>query len=160
MDGRDKPGHDDRADKPFIVAPLERRRARWLFLALLFGFLFASAAHADLRVCNKTGAMVNLAVGVNVGGNFATEGWWTVTPGSCATPVRGPLKSRYVYLYAIDINAVDVTKGKAPMCVDSGKFRFSSITDCWRRGLQAANFVEIDTLDASDWTTFLAEPGK
>ena len=120
----------------------------------------AAPARADWRVCNKTGALVNLAVGATAGQDFATEGWWTVTPGSCATPIRGALKGRFLYLYAVDINAVDVTKGAVSMCIDSGKFRVVGIEDCWRRGLQAANFVEIDTLDAAEWTTLLTEPGK
>jgi uncharacterized membrane protein len=113
-----------------------------------------------LRVCNKTRALVNLAVGASAGQDFFTEGWWTVTPGSCATPIRGALQGRFIYLYATDIDSVDLLAGKVSMCVETGKFKISGIGDCWRRGLQAVDFAEIDTLDASDWTTFLAEPGK
>ena len=32
--------------------------------------------------------------------------------------------------------------------------------NCWRRGLQAVTFAEIDTLDSTDWTTFLTDPRK
>jgi len=64
-------------------------------------------ASADLRVCNNTKALINFAVGVNAGADFSTEGWWTVTPGSCATPIKGPLTARFVYLYATDIDAAD-----------------------------------------------------
>ena len=115
---------------------------------------------ADLRVCNKTKALINFAVGANAGADFSTEGWWTVTPGSCATPIKGPLNSRFVYLYATDIDAADVLKGTVSMCVDRGKFKVFGISDCWRRGLQAVNFAEIDTQDAPDWTTFLTDVGK
>ena len=104
--------------------------------------------------------LINLAVGVNTGAEFATEGWWTVTPGSCATPIRGALQGRYVYLYATDIDSVDVLKGAVSMCVDRGKFKVFGIADCWRRGLQAVHFAEIDTLNAPDWTTFLTDVGK
>ena len=127
----------------------------------LFGVLLLTApAKADLRVCNKTHALVNLAVGRNGGENFVTEGWWSVTPGGCATPIRGALPGRFVYLYASDIDSVDVTHGAVSMCVDRGKFKIFGIADCWRRGLQAVNFVEIDTQDAMDWTTFLTDAGK
>ncbi len=68
-----------------------------------------------------------------------------MTPGACSTPLRGPLSGRYIYLYAIDIDAVDVLAGKVSMCVDRGKFKIYGISDCWRRGLQAVNFAEIDT---------------
>jgi uncharacterized membrane protein len=115
----------------------------------------AETAHADLRVCNNTHMLLNFAVGVNAGDRFATEGWWTTTPGSCSTPVRGPLPGRFVYLYAIDIDATDVLNGKTSMCVDRGKFKILGIADCWRRGLQAVNFAEIDTGGSADWTAFI-----
>ena len=83
-----------------------------------------------------------------------------MTPGSCATPIKGPLKGRFVYLYATDIDAADVLKGAVSMCIDRGKFKVFGISDCWRRGLQAVNFAEIDTLDSPDWTTFLTDVGK
>lgn len=137
------------------------RRGLWrtaVALALLFGSQVS--ARADLRVCNKTRVLINLAVGTNAGAEFATEGWWTVTPGSCATPIRGPLTGRYVYLYATNIDNADMLKGTVSMCVDRRKFKVFGIGDCWRRGLQGVNFAEIDTLDSPDWTTFLTEVGK
>jgi uncharacterized membrane protein len=117
-------------------------------------------ASADLRVCNNTKALINFAVGVNAGADFSTEGWWTVTPGSCATPIKGPLTARFVYLYATDIDAADVVKGEVSMCVDRNKFKVLGTSDCWRRGLQAVNFAEIDTLGSPDWTIFLTDVGK
>ena len=146
------------------MAALTRAPARAGSLALVgavSALLVASgAACADFRVCNGTRVLINLAVGANAGADFATEGWWTVTPGSCATPIRGSLKSRYVYLYATDIDAADVLKGAVSMCVDRAKFKAFGISDCWRRGLQAVNFAEIDTLNSADWTTFLTDVGK
>ena len=127
-----------------------------------FAALVASggAAVADLRVCNKTKYLINLAVGYSAGADFATQGWWTVTPGSCATPIRGALTGRYAYLYATDIDSTDILKGAVSMCIDRGRFKIFGIADCWRRGLQAVNFAEIDTLSAPDWTTLLSDPGK
>lgn len=133
---------------------------RRVFLTLAVGAASLAPASADLRVCNKTKALINFAVGVNAGADFSTEGWWTVTPGSCATPIKGPLTGRFVYLYATDIDAADVLKGGVSMCVDRSKFKVFGISDCWRRGLQAVNFAEIDTLGSPDWTTFLTDVGK
>ena len=124
------------------------------------GVASIAPASADLRVCNKTKVLINVSVGANAGADFSTEGWWTVTPGSCATPLKGPLTGRFVYLYATDIDAADVLKGAVSMCVDRGKFKVFGIADCWRRGLQAVNFSEIDTLGSPDWTTFLTDAGK
>jgi uncharacterized membrane protein len=140
---------------------LRRRRefARLPFACALL-VIFAFPARADFRVCNKTHALINIAVGTDAGEAFKTEGWWVATPGSCATPVRGPLKSRFVYLYATDIDGVDLVTGTATMCIDRGKFVAYGAENCWRRGLQAVTFAEIDTLDSGDWTTFLTDPRK
>jgi uncharacterized membrane protein len=139
-----------------------RRREGWARLPLAFALLaiFSIPARADFRVCNKTHALINIAVGTDAGEVFKTEGWWVATPGSCATPVRGPLKSRFVYLYATDIDGVDLVAGTATMCIDRGKFVAYGAENCWRRGLQAVTFAEIDTLDSSDWMTFLTDPRK
>jgi len=135
-------------------------RVRRTLLAAAVALAALAPASAALRVCNKTKALINIAVGVNVGVDFSTEGWWTVTPGSCATPIKGPLTARYVYLYATDIDGVDALKGAVSMCVDRGKFKALGVSDCWRRGLLAVNFAEIDTLGSADWTTFLTDVGK
>ena len=111
-------------------------------------------------MCNNTRSLINLAVGTAAGDDFATEGWWTVTPGSCATPIPGRLSGRYVYLYATDIQGADVLKGTVSMCIDRRKFKVVGIDNCWRRGLQAVTFAEIDTQESPDWTTFLTEPGR
>ncbi|HWY80864.1 MAG TPA: DUF1036 domain-containing protein [Roseiarcus sp.] len=136
------------------------RRATRLPLAFALLAIVSSPARADFRVCNKTHALINIAVGTDAGEAFKTEGWWVATPGSCATPVRGPLKSRFVYLYATDIDGVDLVTGTATMCIDRGKFVAYGAENCWRRGLQAVTFAEIDTLDSGDWTTFLTDPRK
>jgi uncharacterized membrane protein len=139
------------------------QRSPTLWRASIALVLVASSplvARADFRVCNKTRALINLAVGTNAGDDFSTEGWWVVTPGSCATPIRGPLKGRYVYLYATDINGVDVLKGSVSMCIDRARFKVIGIENCWRRGMQAVSFTEVDTLDSLDWTTFLTDFGK
>jgi uncharacterized membrane protein len=55
---------------------------------------------------------------------------------------------------------VDVLKGAVSMCVNRVKFKIFGVADCWRRGLQAVNFNEIDTLKSPDWTVFLTDEGK
>jgi uncharacterized membrane protein len=137
------------------------RHVLWRAL-LAFAFLAVAAhpARADLRICNLTRILLNLAVGASARDDFVTEGWWTVTPGSCSTPIHGPLTGRYVYLYATDIHNADVLKGSVSMCIDRGKFKVYGVQNCWRRGLEAVNFAEIDTLDSPDWTTFLTGVGR
>jgi uncharacterized membrane protein len=131
-----------------------------LIPAALAVFASALPAHATLRICNNTHMLVNFAIGYNAGERFATEGWWTMTPGSCSKPWRGKLPGRYTYLYATDIEGVDVLAGKVSMCVDRVKFKVFGVNDCWRRGLQAVNFVEIDAGASPDWTIFLNDLRK
>jgi uncharacterized membrane protein len=120
----------------------------------------SSSAWADFRVCNRTKYLLNVAVGYPAGQEFATEGWWSVTPNSCATPIKEPLAGRYIYLYATDVDAADVLAGSVSMCIGRRKFKIFGIVDCWRRGLLAVNFEEIDTLSSPDWTVFLNDAGK
>jgi uncharacterized membrane protein len=135
-------------------------RPRRVAIALLLLLNRPLPACADFRVCNNTHALINLAVGAPAGEDFSTEGWWAVTPGSCSTPIHGRLTGRFVYLYATDIQGADVLKGTVSMCIDRSKFKVVGIDNCWRRGLQAVTFAEIDTQDSPDWTTFLSQPGR
>src|SRR5579883_1307895 len=136
-------------------------KAVWLALfTLAAGFAGESPARADFRVCNRTKYLLNIAVGYPEGDDFATEGWWSAPPNSCATPIKHPLNGRYVYLYATDVDAADVLQGTVSMCIGRRKFKISGIADCWRRGLQAVNFAEIDTLNAPDWTVFLNDASQ
>ncbi len=131
-----------------------------LWQVLVAPFLLLNSqttAWADFRVCNNTHALINLAVGMVARDDFSTEGWWVVTPGSCSTPIHGPLTGRYVYLYATNIEGADVLKGTVSMCIDRGHFKVVGIDNCWRRGLQAVTFAEIDTGASPDWTTFLTD---
>ena len=136
------------------------RQFRLAILLLAASLFCAGAASADFRVCNRTKYLLNIAVGYGAGQEFATEGWWSVTPSACSTPIKEPLTGRYVYLYATDVDAVDVLEGSVSMCVSRRGFKIYGIADCWRRGLQAVNFQEIDTLSAPDWTVFLNDPSK
>jgi uncharacterized membrane protein len=117
-------------------------------------------ARAEYRVCNKTKYVLNVAVGYDTGEHFQTEGWWSVPPGSCATPIRGKLTTRFVYLYATDVDGVDVLKGAVSMCVNRRRFEIFGISDCWRRGLQAVTFAEVDTQSSDSWTTNLGDPAQ
>ena len=128
--------------------------------AALLGFAPAAPAHASLRVCNNTHMLVNFAIGYNAGERFATQGWWTMTPGARSKPWRDKLPGRFTYLYATDIEGVDVLAGKVSMCVDRAKFKIYGVKDCWRRGLRAVNFVEIDVDSSPDWTIFLNDLRK
>ncbi|HUG60444.1 MAG TPA: DUF1036 domain-containing protein [Methylomirabilota bacterium] len=150
------------------VGPREFWRAarRGLRVAALCAFalgLAASipgAAAADMRVCNRTTYLLNVALGSAAGEAFKTEGWWSIAADTCQSVVRGTLQSRFLYLYAADIDGRSVVEGSVTMCVERRGFEIFDTSECWRRGYEAADFVEIDTLDFDSWTVFLEEGGR
>ena len=131
-----------------------------LALAALALAAWTGPAAADLRVCNRTTYMLNVALGSAAGDGFRTEGWWSIAANGCQSVIRGPLQSRFVYLYAADIDGRGVAGGDVEMCVLRRSFEIDGIGDCWRRGYEAAGFAEIDTLDFEGWTVFLEEGGR
>src|SRR4051812_16727498 len=72
--------------------------APWLYV------LWMSMAAAELKVCNQTLNLYNVAIGtVGEGGSFTTEGWWTLSANDCVSPIKDKLTSRYVYVFATSI---------------------------------------------------------
>ncbi|MCK4358793.1 MAG: DUF1036 domain-containing protein [Candidatus Cloacimonetes bacterium] len=64
-------------------------------------FSFPSKAHAWLKVYNKTGKKIYVAVGQVVGDDWKTEGWWEISNNKSAIVVGGNrLPNDYYYLYA------------------------------------------------------------
>ena len=142
---------------------------RWKSRALcgvavaLFGI--SGEARAELKVCNQTLNLYNVAIGTVVAeGEVETEGWWTLAANSCVSPVRTPLANRYYYLYASDIHGDDAVTGKTELCVNKQQFLIRKIDPerpaCWQRGLIQVKFQEIDTKQGSeDWTVFIEVGG-
>ncbi len=144
------PGHAARGGAPWLV----------LLAPVLMLVLSAGDARADLRVCNRTGYLLNVALGSPAAEGFRTEGWWSIAADHCQAVVRGALNSRYLYLYAADIDGRSVVDGDVSMCVERRGFTIDGTAECWRRGFEAAGFVEVDTLDFDSWTVFLEEGGR
>jgi uncharacterized membrane protein len=135
-----------------------RCRSSWLLgLAASAVGLSALPAKAELRVCNRTAYLMNVALGYRGEVDYQTEGWWAVAAGACITPLRDPLASRYVYVYATDIDNNDVLSGTAPLCIEEQRFLIVGPQDCWRRGYMAVDFTEIDTLGEESWTVDLRD---
>jgi uncharacterized membrane protein len=121
--------------------------------------LAATPAAADLRVCNRTDHLLNVALGSPADEGFKTEGWWAIAADTCQRVVRGALASRYVYLYAADLDGRAAVDGTVTMCVERRGFEIFGTTECWRRGYEEAGFAEIDTRDFDGWTVFLEPAG-
>lgn len=127
---------------------------KWL-VAGLSGLAWTGPARAELRLCNQSFDVLNVALAEPSGQDFATRGWWRVAPNQCATLQREPLQSRYYYVFATDVFGNEVLVGSIPMCVAPRRFQIEGQQDCLLRGYLDARFAEVDTQDRPDWTVFV-----
>lgn len=131
-----------------------------LLVTAVGAVVLPAAAKADLRVCNKTENRVGIALGYKDDGGWATEGWWNISANACETLLRGPLVSRYYYIYGIDYDAGGEWTGSAYMCSQSKMFTIRGINECDGRGFDRTGYLEIDTGQEREWTVQLVEPGQ
>ncbi len=136
-------------------------RSAPLALACL-GFLFAAPllsteAKADFRVCNGTQSLVGVAVGYRAETGWTTEGWWQIPATTCKSVIKGPLSSRYYYLYAEDQDGRGLWAGNVNFCVADREFKIVDVKDCFARGFQKLGFREYDTGEQGSWMVQLTE---
>ena len=118
----------------------------------------ATAARADLQLCNGTNGRVGVAIGYKDNeGNWITEGWWNLPPHGCEAVLKGTLAARFYYLYAVDYDKGGEWAGKAFMCTREKEFKISGIEDCLARGYDRTGFYEIDTGEQRSWTVQLTD---
>ncbi len=136
-------------------------RVALAFSPLLLGTVavpsLSTAAHAELRLCNKTPVQVGIAIGYKSNNSWVSEGWWNIDAESCQVVVDGPLPSRYYYLYALDYEDGGAWGGTAFMCTHDKEFTIEGTEDCIARGYEKRGFVEVDTGDKVSWTVELTE---
>jgi uncharacterized membrane protein len=139
------------------------RTAAWL-AGVVAVSLSGGAAHADLKLCNKTESRVGVALGYKDKDGWASEGWWNIGPFSSNTPnsnncevlLKGPLIARYYYIYAVDYDKGGSWGGKAMMCTRDKIFTIRGIETCQERGFKRTGFFEVDTGEETDWTISLS----
>lgn len=133
------------------------RAALFFFiLTIAGGMLFPRQARAELRLCNQSYDVLNVAVGAPNDGGFVTRGWWRVAPNQCAQLLREPLQSRFLYVFATDVFGNEVLSGVTPMCVAPRRFEIIDQQECLLRGFLDARFLEVDTQQRDNWTVFVA----
>ncbi|MGQ3675241.1 DUF1036 domain-containing protein [Xanthobacter sp. TB0139] len=151
------------AQRPHLLRRAQRhifRRVVLTRLVLVCGMALgplvtASAAHAELRLCNRTPSRIGIAIGYKDGESWATEGWWNVAAESCETLIRGDLSSRYYYLYAVDYDQGGEWSGRSYMCTRDKEFTIRGARDCLARGFERTGFMEVDTQEQKSWTVQL-----
>ena len=163
---RPRPASDD----PAWSCPLHRLRRSpppasrgriIVFAAALLGLALApTPALADLRMCNLTTSRVGIALGYRDPQGWVTEGWWNLTPKGCETLLKGPLASRYYYVFAVDYDRGGDWGGRAFMCTRDREFTIRGVEDCLARGFDRSGFFEVDTGEQKAWTIQLTDPTR
>lgn len=133
---------------------------RLLLVAALMGATLGPAA-AHLRVCNKTGSQLSIALGFkDVTEGWTTQGWWPLSAHSCDTLIEGALPRRYYFIYAVDDDDGSEWSGEAFMCTRDTKFTVRGFNDCVARGYNKTGFLEVDTQRDPSVTVNLGEPSR
>ena len=57
-------------------------------------------AFADLRLCNRTSYVLDLALGLEDKGSAASRGWFRVEPGQCRIVLQGAIEAEHLYVHA------------------------------------------------------------
>ncbi|MHA7772615.1 DUF1036 domain-containing protein [Roseibium sp. M-1] len=125
-------------------------------LAALACVILPDAALAGLRVCNGTVDLVNVAVGYETDDGLRTEGWWTITSNACTQVLQEALKNARYYLHVADGFGESRLGGDITLCIREEKFVLYDGDNCWQRGLIEADFFQIETEGAQDWTVLLS----
>ena len=131
-------------------------------LALTFGAYFSnfSVAQADLRVCNKTDALIGVSVGYRLNKTWMTEGWWRIPANICTSVIEGDLGARYFYLHAEDAKTGGQWQGPVFMCTSNKEFKIKGLEDCFARGFERTGFFEVDTGNQKSWQVQLTEANQ
>lgn len=113
-----------------------------LYAGLLAGT--ASAAQAELKICNDTRFVQGISIGYKSGNNWISEGWWNIDPGSCANVVGGDLQNRYYY-YRAEIDGGPFDGENYLFCTTPAEYTIVGDNNCGARGYDRESFREIDT---------------
>lgn len=122
-------------------------------LGLLILWL-AAPAKADLEICNDTESKQSVAVGYKLDGDWVSEGWWALEPGSCVIPIAGELKYRFYY-YRAEAAGWDFKHDRISFCTADTLFTVRGDGECEPRGYVKSYFAKVDTGKGTDRFTQL-----
>jgi len=122
----------------------------------------SSAAHADLKICNRMSYVVEAAIGIDDKGATATRGWFRIDPAQCRTVAPGAITADRLLLNARALSVYGASpmpqSGSDMLCVAPGNFVIAAARDC--RGNQSpAAFTEVkpSTDEGGNSITYLNE---
>lgn len=132
-------------------SPRMQRYLKLLFAPVLLSNAFASAAYADLTLCNRTDNAAGLAVAFKMENMWTSNGWWTIEAGQCMSVISGDLSGGPYYYHAQHYKVGGEWSGDHEFCTDRGSFTIKGRLDCEDRGYVTEDFQEIDTSGQRNW---------
>jgi uncharacterized membrane protein len=113
----------------------------------------ATPAQAQLTVCNKAPAPINLAIAYETMQDVLSQGWWTIEPDKCEAVIPNPLNQQYIYHYAKSSQLNVEWAGTYNFCtINAPEFRISGGMDCEARSYRTTEFRQIDLQGATAYT--------
>lgn len=117
----------------------------WSIGALL---MQSGEARADLKLCNKTSYVLDLALALEEKSAVATRGWFRVEPGQCQTVLQGAIEADALYVHARALPHYGTSPlpqtGHADLCIADGNFVIAAARTCRvRSGQKLVRFTAI-----------------
>ncbi|WP_406676991.1 DUF1036 domain-containing protein [Rhodopseudomonas infernalis] len=138
---------------------------RTLFAGASALMISATAAHADLKLCNRMSYVIEAAIGIDDKTSTATRGWFKIDPAQCRVVLQGALTADRVMLHARSLPVYGASpvpqNGTDRLCVASDNFVIAAARQC-RSGQTLAGFTEIKPTQTEDGTmvAYLAEDSE
>jgi uncharacterized membrane protein len=138
---------------------------RAIFTAWLLLAVSATAAFADLKLCNRMSYVIEAAIGIDDKAATATRGWFRIDPAACRIVAQGTLTADRILLSARALGVY----GSSPipqsagdtLCVAQGNFVIAAARAC-RPGQSTASFIQIKPTPTDDGNlaAYLAEDSE
>ncbi len=131
----------------------------------LFGLLFTTSAHADLKLCNRMSYVVEAAIGIDDKSATATRGWFRIAPAQCRVVLQGALTADRILLNARALGVYGASplpqNGADTLCIAPDNFVIAAARQC-RSGQSPAQFTAIKPTQTDDGNlvAYLAEDSE
>ncbi|MBB1090385.1 DUF1036 domain-containing protein [Rhodopseudomonas palustris] len=141
------------------------RCARLLTLTASTLLALSTAAHADLKLCNRMSYVIETAIGIDDKATTATRGWLRIDPAQCRVVLQGALSADRVMLHARALAVYGASpipqNGTDRLCITPENFVIAAARQC-RSGQTLAPFTEIKPTQQDDgnMVAYLAEDSE
>jgi uncharacterized membrane protein len=142
-----------------MFSPAQKRLSAFALVGIGL-LLTAWPAAASLKICNKTGARIGVAIGIAAEAGLSSEGWYNLKPGGCEELLGGDLGPGPYYLHAIDYDRGGEWGGPDLLCISDREFRIDGVKDCYARGYTRAGFRRIETNGQKHWSIDLTDGNR